>query len=165
MVLESAMIYFFDLTIIMNDTNLHKEIDLIQNCINRMANNSFLLKGWAISIVAIVLTLSEDRTNSLFLFCAVFLPLLCFWYLDTFFLHTETMYRKMYEWVLAERKKDNLDSQYDLNPHRFKGDVKLFCKIMFSKTLRIFYGVPLLIVVFMILYQFKEPMCKWLCGC
>ena len=30
---------------------LHKEIDLIQGCINRMANNSFLLKGWLVSII------------------------------------------------------------------------------------------------------------------
>ena len=28
---------------------LHKEIDLIQSCINRMAGNSFLLKGWVVS--------------------------------------------------------------------------------------------------------------------
>ena len=28
---------------------IHKEIDLIQSCISRMANNSFLLKGWLIS--------------------------------------------------------------------------------------------------------------------
>ena len=38
----------------MNDNNtidneiIHKEIDLIQSCISRMANNSFLLKGWAV---------------------------------------------------------------------------------------------------------------------
>ena len=38
-----------------NKENLHKEIDLIQECIKRMANNSFLLKGWTISLVAVVL--------------------------------------------------------------------------------------------------------------
>lgn len=42
---------------------LHKEIDLIQECINRMANNSFLLKGWLVSIIAVVVTLSLDEMN------------------------------------------------------------------------------------------------------
>ena len=28
-----------------NDEKLHKELDLIQNCITRMANNSFMIKG------------------------------------------------------------------------------------------------------------------------
>jgi len=36
---------------------MDKEIDLIQGVITRMANNSFLLKGWLISLIAIVLAL------------------------------------------------------------------------------------------------------------
>ena len=43
---------------------LHKEIDLIQGVINRMANNSFLLKGWLISLIAVVLALSKDSLLS-----------------------------------------------------------------------------------------------------
>ena len=52
----------------MNETdkeNLHKEIDLIQECIKRMASNSFLLKGWTISLVAVVLALSEKNVSPL----------------------------------------------------------------------------------------------------
>ena len=36
----------------MGNEELFKEIDLIQGCINRMANNSFLIKGWALSVFA-----------------------------------------------------------------------------------------------------------------
>jgi len=39
---------------------IHKEIDLIQNCVNRMAQNSFLLKGWTVSLVAVVIALAKD---------------------------------------------------------------------------------------------------------
>jgi len=39
---------------------LHKEIDLVQNVINRMANNSFLLKGWLITLIVGVLALTSD---------------------------------------------------------------------------------------------------------
>jgi len=37
--------------------NLLKEIDLIQSCIKRMAQNSFIVKGWMLSLITIVLTL------------------------------------------------------------------------------------------------------------
>ncbi len=43
---------------------LHKEIDLIQSCIARMANNSFYVKGWALSIVAVVLALYDKDVIS-----------------------------------------------------------------------------------------------------
>lgn len=137
----------------MDNNNLHKEIDLIQNCISRMAKNSFMLKGWTISLLAVVLALTADRLNPLFLFCSVFIPLLCFWYLDAFFLRTEKMYRKMYEWVLKERKEGRIDFQYDLGPSRFKSQVETHCRVMFSKTLGVFYGIPSVVVFLVIIYQ------------
>ena len=149
----------------MDNNNLHKEIDLIQNCISRMARNSFMLKGWAISLLAVVIALTADRLNPLFLFCSVFIPLLCFWYLDAFFLRTEKMYRKMYEWVLKERKEGRTDFQYDLEPSRFKNQVDTHCRVMFSKTLRVFYEIPLLVVLFVILYNSRNIICHCFCGC
>lgn len=35
---------------------LHKEIDLIQGCITRMADSSFQLKEWYITLIAVALT-------------------------------------------------------------------------------------------------------------
>ena len=146
------------------DTNLHKEIDLIQNCINRMSKNAFVIKGWTISLLAVVLALTADRLNPLFLFCSVFIPILCFWYLDAFFLRTEKMYRKMYERVLKDRKSDNYEFQYDLNPKRFEKEVDTLCKVMFSKTLRVFYGIPLIVVLVVILFEAKDIICSCFFG-
>ena len=42
-------ISFKDLSI----EEIHKEIDLIQSCISKMANNSFLIKGWLITLISI----------------------------------------------------------------------------------------------------------------
>ena len=70
----------------MDNGVLHKEIDLIQGCINRMANNSFLLKGWAISIIAVVLALADKALEPALLSAVVLIPLFSFWYLDAFFL-------------------------------------------------------------------------------
>jgi hypothetical protein len=41
-------------------TILYKEIDLIQACISRMAQNSFMVKGWLITLIAVVLALLPE---------------------------------------------------------------------------------------------------------
>ena len=59
---------------------IHKEIDLIQACITRMAQNSFMVKGWFVSLYAVVLALLPEKIN-LFLLCTVLIMVnLMFWY-------------------------------------------------------------------------------------
>lgn len=132
---------------------LHKEIDLIQSCITRMANNSFLLKGWSITIIAVVLALADKAGNPALLSAILLIPLLSFWYLDAFFLRTEKMYRKMYEWIIVNRPNKIKDHLYDLNPHRFSNEVDSKWKVMWSVTLRYFYGIPFLITLAIIIYR------------
>ncbi|MCD4746735.1 MAG: hypothetical protein K8R58_10595 [Bacteroidales bacterium] len=135
---------------------IHKEIDLIQSVINRMANNSFLLKGWLISIIAVVLALSKDSIiskNNYAIFIILLLPSLTFWYLDAFFLHKERCYRKLYDWVI-ENRKNCADYLYSLNYKRFEKEVKSIFKIMFSTTLIVFYGLPFLFLISIIIYKY-----------
>lgn len=127
---------------------LHKEIDLIQSCITRMASNSFYLKGWTVSLIAVVLALAGEKTNSIYLFVILSIPLICFWFLDAFFLQTERKYRKMYEWILENRiTKKETSYLYDLNPQRFNSQVSSKLRIMFSITLGTFYGIPVLLTM------------------
>lgn len=136
---------------------IHKEIDLIQSCISRMAQNSFMVKGWFVSIYAVILALLPEKVNMLLLCVSLISANLIFWYLDGFFPRTEKIYRKIYDWVLEVRPKNNRELMYQLNPTCFKGkigEVESIWKIMWSKTLRWFYLIPLLIVmvVFVIKY-------------
>lgn len=149
----------FEKGFIMSENNIevmHKEIDLIQNCINRMAQNSFLIKGWTLTVIAVVLALAEKLTDSIYLCFVVLIPLVAFWYLDAFFLQTEKMYRKMYDWVLDARKKGDSSFLYDLNSHRFESQVDSRFKVMRSVTLRVFYGIPFLIIVAIMIYQISR---------
>ena len=136
---------------------IHKEIDLIQACITRMAQNSFVIKGWFVSIYAVILALLPERVN-MFLLCISLVAVnVIFWYLDGFFLRTEKLYRKMYDWILEERPKNNRELLYQLNPHEFEGrieEVESIWKIMWSKTLKWFYLIPLgiVIIVFIVNY-------------
>lgn len=133
---------------------LHKEIDLIQSCIKRMANNSFLLKGWYITLITVVLTvLLEKQFKSEFIGLFIFAITSVFWSLDGFFLKTETLYHWKYNWIIKERLKDNQDNLYDLNPYNksmwIEANSKKDCLFgfVFSKTLMPLYGIPMLISI------------------
>ena len=89
-------------------------------------------------------------------------PLMSFWWLDTFFLRTERMYRKMYEWVLKNRGEGNAEKLYDLNPKRFEDQVKSRKEVMTSETLRWFYGIPVAIVVAILVFQTASIVISWL---
>ena len=133
----------------MDKETLHKEIDLIQGVINRMANNSFLLKGWTVTIIVGVLALTKDTivTNDVTYFALILLiPLCVFWYLDAFFLHKEKCYRELYKWVIENRPTSN-EYKYDLNYKRFENDVDSIAKIMRTSTIGVFYGIIALILI------------------
>ena len=123
-----------------------KEIEIIQETIKRMASNSFIVKGWAITLVVATLLL-RGRSYQVFI---AFIPLLVFWFLDSYFLWQERMYRKLYEWVIKNRSKTD-EYLFDMNAYRFKNKVQSKLKIMFSVTLGLFYGsIGILIALYLI---------------
>jgi thiosulfate reductase cytochrome b subunit len=146
---------FFEKTPDLNEI-LRKEIDLIQDVIKRMANNSFLLKGWLVSIIVIVLALHKDsvigQNSQYWTYLVLILPVFSFWYLDAYYLRQERLYRKLYSWVIGHRTNSR-EYTYDLNTSRFDNEVPAIRKIMFSITLRIFYGVPILLITGLIIYK------------
>lgn len=132
---------------------LKQEIILIQDVIKRMASNSFMIKGWTVTVVAITLLLRGDRP----VYAAVaFLPTLVFWGLDGYFLRQEKLYRKLYDWVIINRLSSD-ELIYDLKPQtRFKDDVNSWFCVTFSRTLWPFYGMVFLLVVIYWIYSTIE---------
>lgn len=126
-----------------------KEITIIQDIIKRMAFNSFLIKGWTITLVVVTLLLKGTEYQSLI----AFIPLLVFWSLDAYFVWQERMYRKLYEWVIKNRLKTDL-YLFDMNAYRFKDVVQSKFQIMFSTTLGWFYGSIAILMVIYLIYQF-----------
>lgn len=133
---------------------IHKEIDLIQSCISRMAQNSFLLKGWLVSIAAVVIALLPQTFYIEKLCSIIIMLILCFWYLDGFILKLEKLYRRKYEWVIIERLKGNPDYLYNLDPYNemmwikpIKKDITIL-NSMFSKTLIPFYGFIITLILY-----------------
>lgn len=120
------------------------EIQLIQDCIKRMAANSFMLKGWYISLVFLGATIICGKDVKFdFVMPILFVLTVVFWYLDGFFLNMETLYRWKYEWVIDQRLENNCKYCFDLNPYNEnmwlrpedKRKRKSIWKNVFSKTL------------------------------
>ena len=124
-----------------------KEIEIIQDIIRRMGFNSFMIKGWAITLVVVALLLKGTEYQV----WIAFIPLLVFWFLDAYFLWQERMYRKLYEWVINNRLKTE-EYLFDMNAYRFEGEVQSRFRIIFSITLGWFYvSIAILIVIYSIL--------------
>ena len=121
-----------------------KEIDIVQDIIKRMAFNSFMIKGWAITLVVVTLLLKGAEYQV----WIAFIPLLVFWFLDAYFLWQERMYRKLYEWIIKNRLKTD-EYLLDMNAYRFKDEVQSKLRIMLSITLGWFYGsIAILIIIY-----------------
>ena len=131
---------------------LFKEVDIIQAIIKRLANNSFLFKGWMITIV--VVTLLLKGTNDLFFLALI--PVVVFWGLDAYFLRLERMYRELYKWVIENRLTSDANL-LDVDVRRFKNNVDSFPRTMISKTLCGLYAV---IFVLVIIYEIVISYCN-----
>jgi len=133
-----------------------KEIDIIQDIIKRMAFNSFIIKGWAITLVVLTLLLKGTEKYQVWL---TFIPLLVFWFLDAYFLWQERMYRKLYEWVINNRLETE-EYLFDMNAYRFKNEVQSIPRIMFSITLGWFYGsIAILVIIYTLILLIMKGGC------
>lgn len=141
------------------DTNLqnilHKEIDLIEQCISRMSQHSFYLKAWTISLIGVIFTFLANKNIKDYIPINIILIIstIAFWYLDSYFLRLGRMYRKLYSWVIVNRmttteKLYNLDAK-----QRFKSNVDGQLKTMFSESVIIFYGMILFLLLIFLIYN------------
>jgi hypothetical protein len=118
-------------------------LGFIQAIITRMGLNSFLLKGWSVTLVAAIFALAAKEVDRRFVLLAFF-PIAVFWLLDAFFLHQEKRFRTLYE-LVALGKVDS--DQFTLDTKGIKG-VPGIVSVFFSKTLRLFYGSLVGVILF-----------------
>ncbi|QFY76107.1 hypothetical protein CEQ83_26570 (plasmid) [Priestia megaterium] len=135
----------------MNENKI-KHLEFIQAVITRMAQNSFFLKGWSVTIlVGIFAFANVSEMDSRYLIVA-YIPVVFFWFLDGFFLWQEKLYRKLYDRVRG-REEEAID--YNMNAYVCKDEVKSWLKVTFSTTLSLFY-IPLLVVILLAMLIFPS---------
>jgi hypothetical protein len=75
-----------------------KHLEMIQAVVSRLAGNSFLVKGWALTLAGAFLGFAVT-THERALAMASIAPTLIFWVLDTYFLRSERLFRVLYNRV------------------------------------------------------------------
>lgn len=126
--------------------NKIKHLDFIQSVITRMASNSFLLKGWSVTLASATFALAAKDSNRSFAIIA-YIPIITFWLLDGYFLSQEKQYRALFKVIAAKDEKD-IDFSMDASEYD-KGD-NTWSSVCFSKTLRLFHGCLIVVTLIVI---------------
>jgi hypothetical protein len=119
-----------------------KHLEFLQGVISRMATNSFLFKGWAITIAAGISAFAAADTKAGALVIALASTLM-FWALDGYYLWLERCFIALYTKVAAA-KDDAID--FSMTIDKSHGARKWF-KTCFRPHLVLFYGSILVIEV------------------
>ncbi len=131
--------------------NKRAHLEMLQGIINRMAGNSFLIKGWTITLVAALFALAQKESNPTFMYLAYF-PALIFWALDAYYLWQERLFRKLYDKVRAAEEK-SID--FSMNTSVVTSETGGIVKTLFSQTLLAFHGVIVASIILILLISKK----------
>lgn len=130
----------------MHNSNKQKHLEMIQIIINRMGSNSFVFKGWSITIITgISAFAAKDSRLELILIPAV--ATLLFWAVDAYYLMLERQFRDLYKNTAGKDEQD-IDFLMIISPSFSKWFLTLWRPI-----LAVFYITILIMlsVLFMLL--------------
>lgn len=133
--------------------NKLKHLEFIQAVVARMNQNSFLVKGWAVTLVSALFALAADKADQTFVL-VTYIPIPVFWFLDGFYLSRERLFRALYDHV-AQLSPDAID--FSMKTSRFENKNNCISSVMFSQTVWPLYA---LLVLVPLLIMFVFPYCK-----
>lgn len=129
----------------------HTHLQLIQGVINRLAQSSFLLKGWSVVLVAGLFAFAAKESRVIFTLLA-YIPALAFWTLDGYCLWQERLYRALYDEVRT-LPADKID--FSMNTNAFQDSVN-YPDAFFSRTIIWFHGSLVLTIAAVMLFLPKQ---------
>jgi len=111
-----------------------KHLEFVQTAINRMASNSFLLKGWTITLAGGLLVLSFKEADRRYLYISLMVIAL-FWMLDGYYLSLERNFIRLYNHVRQETGATDFSMSISAFSHKWA-----WLRCTMSRTLLLFYG-------------------------
>ena len=121
---------------------LAEEVKNLQEIIKRMASNSLEIKKWAVTLIVGTMILKSEQ-NQVFV---ALIPLFSFWFLDSYYLRQEKLFRKKYEYLINIRKFCD-EEFFDVNPKKYNKEVDSILRICFSVSTLPFYGCIFVILL------------------
>ena len=124
-----------------------KHLEFIQGVISRLATNSFITKGWALTVGAAIYGFAADRLKP-WIAAVGFVPAIGFWWLDAYFLRQERLFRCLYD---DARRPDTAVALFSMHVRLyFAKPLVRWPKVIFSITLVLFYGIIFIVGVVII---------------
>lgn len=118
-----------------------RHLEMVQAIIARLAQNSFLIKGWSVFTGSALFGLAVKAEDFWIALLGV-LSACVFWSLDSYYLHRERIYRNFYERVRANDPRIELFSLNYRNLH--SGEKPNILTVAFSFTVA---GLHALLVI------------------
>jgi hypothetical protein len=133
----------------MNENTI-KHLELIQAIVSRMNTNSFHLKSLAVTLTTAIIAVSFTL-NQLMMNLISFIPIMIFWFLDSYFLKQERMFRGLYNDIVKGEKSIK---EFDMNIESYHAGCYSFKNAFYSKTLLRFYFPIILLSLLLAISKF-----------
>lgn len=128
-----------------------QHLEMIQSVINRLASSSFAYKAWMVGIVSALLALGISM-QSIIIFGLSLIPLVAFWFLDSYYLHKERMYRILYEDIRTMSDANWRENAFDMDCSKVIVRSKGFLNAVFSITEIALYGSLIVVVLLLLIF-------------
>jgi len=118
-------------------------LEMIQSIMTRMSTNSFMLKGWAVTLVAGIFVLANRDSNVIY-FLVAYVPAILFWFLDSYYLMLERQYKHFYD-ITTDKNINEIDFKIS-RPEPNKARKTYYVQCLMSTTEWVFY-LPMAILI------------------
>jgi hypothetical protein len=130
-----------------------KHLELIQGVVNRLARNSFVMKGWAVTLIAAVFALGIKETTPTY-FLIAFLPAFVFWALDGYYLRQERLFRKLYDGIRKMDFEEWNEDPFIMDTRPYNDKVVPWICVCFSRTILPIYLSLVLVIIGVVVVSF-----------
>ena len=120
-----------------------EHLKLIQGVINRMAQVSFIIKGWTLTLSVAILGLTASSSEGIVGFVGL-VPIFVFWGLDAYYLRQERLFRKLYTKV---REQDANIPLYSMDNTPCKNEISSWFTTLKRPTIIYLYSIIVLMMI------------------
>lgn len=124
-----------------------KHLEMIQAIIERMGNNSFVIKGWSFTSIGALFAFWFSNTSMWYILLLNFCVTILFWYHDAYYLSLERQFRRLYD----EVRLSDIETDFRMTPKQEEGD---FLIALFRPILKYTYGL-IVIATLILLIVFR----------
>ena len=124
-----------------------KHLEMIQAIIERMGNNSFIIKGWSFTSIGALFAFWFSNTSMWYILLLNFCVTILFWFHDAYYLSLERQFRRLYD----EVRLSDIETDFRMAPKQEEGD---FLIALFRPILKYTYGL-IVIATLILLIVFR----------